>query len=276
MAKKRIISTAFWEDDKVVDEFSPEDKYFMLYLLTNPHSTQLGIYQIPKKTIAFEMGYSKEAVDVLMDRFENKYQVLKYNKETKEIAIKNYLVHSIIKGGKPVEDLLLKELREVKDDSLINYVFNNIYNKLNLNETVFKIINIYKNENVNDNDNVVSYHDSYNDSFEEEKPIVKLPLIDKTEFDITQSMIDDWQKVYAAIDVKFECERMRLWLEANPLNKKTRRGIARFINTWLSRSQDRAPKVDSQNQIKEQKKAPEEGKENEADVKELIDLLNDL
>ncbi len=259
---KRVISTSFWEDDKVVEEFSPEDKYFMLYLLTNPHSTQLGIYQIPKKTIAFEIGYSKEAVDILMDRFENKYQVLKYNKETKEIAIKNYLVHSIIKGGKPVEDLLLKELREVKDDSLINYVFNNIYNKLNLNETVIKIINIYNNINDNDNDNVVSYHDSCNDSLEEEKPIVKLPLIDKTEFNISQTMIDDWQKVYKAIDVKFECERMRLWLEANPLNKKTRRGISRFINTWLSRSQDRAPKVEP--------KVNQEPKENRPENKDLI------
>ena len=140
MAKKRVISTAFWEDDKVVDEFSPEDKYFMLYLLTNPHTTQLGIYQISKKIMSFELGYSKEAVDTLMDRFENKYQIIKYNPESKEIAIKNYLKHSIIKGGKPIEDLLTKEINQVKDSKLIDYVFSGLLNKQNLNESLSKII----------------------------------------------------------------------------------------------------------------------------------------
>ena len=29
---------------------TPEDKLFMVYLLTNPHTTQLGVYEItPKK-----------------------------------------------------------------------------------------------------------------------------------------------------------------------------------------------------------------------------------
>ena len=45
MGIKRIVDVSFWTDGKV-DEFSPEDKYFMLYLLTNPFSKQLGIYEI--------------------------------------------------------------------------------------------------------------------------------------------------------------------------------------------------------------------------------------
>ena len=48
MGIKRVIDTSFWTDGKV-DEFSPEDKYFMLYLLTNPFSKQLGIYEISVK-----------------------------------------------------------------------------------------------------------------------------------------------------------------------------------------------------------------------------------
>jgi len=73
---KRVIDTAFWTDDKVVDMFTPEDKLFFLYLLTNPHTTQIGIYPLNKKIMAFEIGYSIEAIDVLLDRFENKYHII--------------------------------------------------------------------------------------------------------------------------------------------------------------------------------------------------------
>ena len=92
---KRCVSTAFWKDDKVLNEFSPEDKYFFLYLLTNPHTTQLGIYHLPIKVASVELGYSIDAIKVLLDRFENKYDIIRYSKDTNEVAIKNYLRHSI-------------------------------------------------------------------------------------------------------------------------------------------------------------------------------------
>lgn len=165
MGIKRIVDTNFWNDDKVIEMFSPEDKLFMLYLLTNPHTTQLGVYAINKKIMAFEIGYSVEAICVLLERFEKKYDLIKYSKSTGEIAIKNFLRHSIVKGGKPVEDLLLKEISLVKDKSLLLYVYGNVCNYDNLNETVKKVLNVInENYNVNDNDNDVSYHDSYDDS----------------------------------------------------------------------------------------------------------------
>lgn len=149
---KRVVSTSFWEDEKVVDMFSPEDKYFYIYLLTNPHSTQLGIYRLVPKTAAFELGYSKEAVKVLLDRFESKYKMIKYSDSTSEIAIKNFLKHSIMKGGKPVMDCLLKEEKQVEDTSLLQYIYNNLKNIDNLNNTVKEYIDHLK-EIINDNDN---------------------------------------------------------------------------------------------------------------------------
>lgn len=181
MGIKRIVDTSFWTDGKV-DEFSPEDKYFMLYLLTNPFSTQLGIYEISIKQVAFQLGYSVDAVKVLIDRFENKYRVIFFSKETNEIAIKNFLRHSIVKGGAPVRDCLIKEMRNVKNKELISKVFAHIKGLDTLNETVKNIIAEYEekngtikysnekdNENDNENDNdvsyPVSYHDTCNDSY---------------------------------------------------------------------------------------------------------------
>lgn len=166
MGIKRVVDVEFWNDEKVMDMFSPEDKLFMLYLLTNPHTTQLGIYAINPKHMAFEIGYSIEVINVLLDRFENKYGMIKYSRKTKEIAIKNFLRHSIIKGGKPVEDCLLKELAKVKDKSLLEFVYNGINGDESLNATVKKILFTFNNEiqndndNENENDNEVSYHDT--------------------------------------------------------------------------------------------------------------------
>lgn len=188
MGIKRIVDTSFWTDGKV-DEFSPEDKYFMLYLLTNPFTTQLGIYEISIKQAAFQMGYSIDAVKVLIDRFENKYGVVIFSPTTNEIAIKNFLRHSIIKGGAPVRDCLIKEIKNVKNKDLIAQVFLHIKDSETLNGTVKKIIAEYEekngdlnysnekqndneNDNENDNDNEVSYHDTSNVSFPSPSKII--------------------------------------------------------------------------------------------------------
>ena len=44
MAIYRNVQTSFWEDTKVLDIMTPEDRYFMLYILTNPHTSQIDYY----------------------------------------------------------------------------------------------------------------------------------------------------------------------------------------------------------------------------------------
>lgn len=178
MAIKRVVDIGFWTDGKV-DEFSPEDKYFMLYLLTNPFSKQLGIYELSIKQAAFQMGYSIDAVNVLLDRFENKYKMIRFSRETNEVAIINFLRHSVMKGGKPVEDCIKQDMARVKNKNLIGYVFSRLYSRNDLNATVRKIVDEYINENGiqndndkhNDNDRTqgVSYHDSYGESFSQQE-----------------------------------------------------------------------------------------------------------
>lgn len=71
-------------------------------------------------------------------------------------------------------------------------------------------------------------------------PIVyQLPLNTKKPYPITKADIKDWQDLYPAVDIKAELRKMKGWLDANPNRRKTARGIKRFINSWLSREQDR-------------------------------------
>ncbi|XQY90049.1 DnaD domain protein [Metabacillus sp. HB246100] len=130
MDKYRIVKTfSFWRDPIVLEEMTPEDKYFYLFLLTNTKTTQIGIYQITKNEMALELGYSIERIQALLSRFEEHFQLVKYNTTTREIAIKNWGVFNLNKGGKPVMDCIRAELQLVQDRSLIPYVSKQIASK---------------------------------------------------------------------------------------------------------------------------------------------------
>lgn len=76
-------------------------------------------------------------------------------------------------------------------------------------------------------------------------PIISLPLNDGSEFPVGQDMISEFSGLYPAVDVMQELRNMRGWLLNNQKNRKTRSGIRRFINSWLSREQDK-PKARQQ------------------------------
>ena len=178
MSIKRVVDTQFWEDATVIERYSVEDKYFLLYLMTNPHSAQVGIYKLPKKIISFETGYTVDSVSVILERFENKYKNVLYDNDTHEISVINSLKYSIVKGGKPVSDLLIKELNKIDSDFLVEKTYNHLLKFWDKSDRIFdetvKLIfedELSKrkepketNDNDNDNDNDDSYHDSYHDS----------------------------------------------------------------------------------------------------------------
>lgn len=66
-----------------------------------------------------------------------------------------------------------------------------------------------------------------------------LPLVDGTFYNVPNDKIENWSKAFPAVDVDHELRKMLTWLDSNPKNQKTSRGVNRFINGWLSRTQDR-------------------------------------
>ncbi|KWZ98454.1 hypothetical protein HMPREF3224_00548 [Anaerococcus hydrogenalis] len=177
---KTIIEREFWNDDKIIDDYSPEDKLFMMYLLTCPRGNALGIFKLPIKLIAFEIGYSPEAVRTLVDRFMTKYNRINYDYKSQEIAIYRALKYTVSKGGKPIEDMMRQLLSEVTvTDNIIKVheVMSNWWLKSNrpvdkmikslMEEEIEKRsaisnvnVNDYVNVNVNDYTYPVSYHDT--------------------------------------------------------------------------------------------------------------------
>ncbi|MFJ3386864.1 DnaD domain protein [Lysinibacillus sp. NPDC086135] len=173
MAKFRLVHTSFWNDPRVVEEMTAEDKYFFLYLLTNESTTQIGIYQITKKQIAFDLGYSPESANALLQRFIEHHKLIRYNVETREIAIKNWGKYNLVRGGKPILDCVKSELKNVKDTTLIEWVGESIPNDSirNVYESYYDTSTIRAEieESSNTNGSYVTSHDTSTISGQEEQ-----------------------------------------------------------------------------------------------------------
>jgi hypothetical protein len=78
--------------------------------------------------------------------------------------------------------------------------------------------------------------------------IITLPLNGGSEYPLTSDAVKQFVELYPAVDVLQELRNMRGWLLANEKNRKTPSGILRFVNTWLSKEQNRAPRTDGVHQ----------------------------
>ena len=119
MAKYRSIQTSFWSDSKIVDDFTPEDRYFYLYLLTNEKSNQLGCYELSIKQMCRDTGYNEETIKKLLKRFENDLKVIYYDLTTKEILLKNWYKYNWLDSDK-TRVCVEKEFNLIKSSNLID------------------------------------------------------------------------------------------------------------------------------------------------------------
>ena len=60
----------------------------------------------------------------------------------------------------------------------------------------------------------------------------------KEDWQPEQADIIQWGRTYPAVNVDQELMAMESWLDANPTKRKTKAGIKRFVNSWLSRAQN--------------------------------------
>ena len=73
----------------------------------------------------------------------------------------------------------------------------------------------------------------------EEEIEIKLILNTGELYPISKEKADRWRELFPSVDVNQELKKMASWLENNPKNRKTKSGILRFCNGWLSRAQDK-------------------------------------
>ena len=90
------------------------------------------------------------------------------------------------------------------------------------------------NVNVNVNDNVLNTSDA-SVSSPKEKNGFKMLLKGGEEYLIDQSEVEIYKELFPEVDVEQQIRFMCSWCMENPSKRKTKRGIGRFINGWLTK-----------------------------------------
>ena len=75
------------------------------------------------------------------------------------------------------------------------------------------------------------------------KPVTFIPLNDGSAYGITDLQIEEFAKLYPAVDVPQTLNEIRGWSLTHPQRRKTRRGILAHVNGWLSKEQNRGPQT---------------------------------
>jgi hypothetical protein len=76
MAKQRMISTAFWDEDEWRQTLDPNQSYFYLYLLTNPKVSLCGIYRILLGHMKLETGLPAETIAACLKKLQDEKKII--------------------------------------------------------------------------------------------------------------------------------------------------------------------------------------------------------
>lgn len=70
-------------------------------------------------------------------------------------------------------------------------------------------------------------------------PVLVFSTVGRTStWDLTNSQLCDWKGLFPHLDVSAEMRKAAAWVQANPSNRKTAKGMPRFLVNWLNRAVD--------------------------------------
>ena len=215
MSNYRNISLSFWTDSKVDDEFTPEDKYFYLYLLTNPHTNICGCYEISMKAMERETGYNSDTINRLIKRMSELHNVIRYSKTTKEILVLNWSKYNWSSSDKVIK--AVKSVAEyIKSATFKKYILEKLENGKN---SYIQITDIdTESDTETDTDTDVSIPYAYGIDTISEKEQKK-----KTDYDV---LIDEYTCNDMLITAIYEFIKMRKSIK-KPI---TSYGLKRILN----------------------------------------------
>ena len=134
--KLRSVNTKFW-DDTFTAELKPTEKLLFLYLITNPLTKLIGIYEISIRRICFDTGLNEKMVEDGIKRFET---VRKAFFIENFIILPNWLKHQNLNSNmkkaviKEFNDLpiSLKNIILASNDETVSNDYETILNHLQM------------------------------------------------------------------------------------------------------------------------------------------------
>ena len=101
MAEYRTLRMTFW-NDPYVEELGPEGRLFYLYLITCPHTNNLGLLEVSHRRMAYETSLAEEVVRRLLAEAEAAGKLVT---DGSQIWLVNFVKHQASTSPKLVQSL---------------------------------------------------------------------------------------------------------------------------------------------------------------------------
>jgi hypothetical protein len=209
------IHTSFWSSE-TLSKLDTDARLLAVYLLTSPHTNASGAFRLPEAYACEDLGWDAE-------RLRNGFKTLSNAAFAKRCeATKWVWICKFHEWNKPDNPNIKKAIIKLLDSIPTSVPFRDeVMSSWKFFETVSEPLG-----------NTPSPSPSPSPSL----GLPKLPLEDGSEFDVVEPLAGELRAAYPRIDLISELGKARAWLVANPSNRKTRRGMGRFITGWLSRA----------------------------------------
>jgi hypothetical protein len=123
VADYRFIKCRFWSDP-YVRNLPSEFRTIYIWMFTNEHSNQAGLYYITEDTISLETGYPIDKVSAAVDKLSADKKI--FFTPEKLLWVKNFIRHQPSKSPKVLKRIA-KDLKELNRNKLIGQLLK--YNK---------------------------------------------------------------------------------------------------------------------------------------------------
>ena len=244
------VHTSFWSSP-TIRSMSEDARTLAIYLVTSPHSNMAGTFRLPDGYVCEDLNWTPERVskafaETLDKGFANRCETTKWVWICKHFTWNPPENPNQRKGAAKVAESI-PEMCAWKLDFMRGcgeFLGIPKPEKANPFKTLSKPFPNQEPEPEPEPEVCAKPQSALPPAPDPEVEVVAtIPLVDKTEFQITREMVDEWTETFPAVDVKASLLRMRTWSNANPANKKTSRGVSAFIVRWLGKEQDSAARI---------------------------------
>lgn len=246
------VHSAIWSSPDFLS-YSDDAKLLVFYLLTSTHTTMTGAFRLPDGYLCADLGWPSERVNKgLRELFQKGF--CNRCETTNWVLISKFLrwnppenPNQWIAVGKHVSQI--PEQCSWKPD-FMRFLAKSFADSYPQKENPFgTVAKPFRNQEQEQEQEQYQKQEKEQEqelllgAEDEPEPVhmITIPLVDKTNYPISETQIEEWKIAFPAIDVMQELHKVKQWNVANPRNRKTKAGILRHLTSWLSKAQDRAP-----------------------------------
>lgn len=209
------------------------------YLVSNPHANMIGLYYLPKMFICHETGLPIEGASKGLARcIEAGF--CGYDEDAEVVWVPEMAKFQIAEQLKP-EDKRCAGVQNEYNNTPKNKYLGDFYTRY------AQAFNLSENRGKGKGHRSPFKAPPKQGEGEGEGEGASKPLARKVEwsqsggFELPFEILTAMGNAYPAVDVEREIAKAHAWVLANPKNKKS--NWARFLNGWLRKAQDKAPRV---------------------------------